>query len=55
MQNLEKWYRYLTCKAEIYSVEKKIYGYQGGRGAEEQLGDWNQHIYTTDTMYKIDD
>ena len=32
-----------------------MYGYQGGKGGEwEELGDWGWHIYTIDTIYKID-
>ena len=30
---------------------EQIYGYQGGKGEWDKLGDWNRHIYTT--MCKI--
>ena len=29
------------------------YGYQGGKGGSDKLGDWERHIQTT--IYKIDD
>ena len=38
----------LTCKAE------RDTGYQGGKRGWDELGDWDWHIYTIDTMYKID-
>ena len=32
-----------------------MYGYQGGKGVGlEELGVWDWHIYTIDTMHKID-
>ena len=30
-----------------------MYEYQGKKGVWDELGDWNWHIYTIDTMYKI--
>ena len=34
---------------------EQIYGYQRGKGGQwEELGDWDQHIYTDDTVYDID-
>ena len=31
------------------------YGHQGEKqGVWDELDDWDQHIYTIDTMYKID-
>ena len=27
---------------------------KGERGVWDELGDWDGHIYTIDTMYKID-
>ena len=45
----------------IYKVEmshrrrEQMYGYQGGKGRGwDELGDWDWYIYTTDTMYTID-
>ena len=38
----------LIYKAEI---ETQI---PGGKGWWDELGDWDWRIYTTDTMYKID-
>ena len=54
MWNLEKWYRcyYLQSRNRDTDIENK-HGYQGGRGWKEK-GDWDWHIYTIDTMYKID-
>jgi len=31
-----------------------MYGYQGGKEGWDELEDWDGHIYTIDTMYKID-
>ena len=31
-----------------------MYGCQGGKRRWDELGDGDRHIYTTDTMYKID-
>lgn len=30
-----------------------MYGYQGGKGEWGELGDWDQYVYTFDTIYKI--
>ena len=30
-----------------------MYEYQGKKGVWDELGDWNWHVYTIDTMYKI--
>ena len=53
MWNLEKWYwwSYLQSRNRDTDVENK-HGYQGGWW--DELGDWDWHIYTIDTMYKID-
>ena len=32
---------------------KQMYGYQGRKGVWNELGDWDWHVYTIDTMYKI--
>ena len=32
---------------------EQMYGYQGGKGARG-TGDWDRHIYTIDTVHKID-
>ena len=46
----------LICKAERDTErENKLMGTQGERVEWNELGDWNWHTYTTDTMYKIDD
>ena len=29
-------------------------GYQGRRGEQDELGDWDRHINTIDTRYKVD-
>ena len=31
-----------------------MYGYQEGWGWWEQLGNWDWHIYTINTIYKVD-
>ena len=34
---------------------KQMYGHQSeDEGASDVLGDWDWHIYTIDTVYKID-
>ena len=56
MWNLEKWYRwsYLQNRNRDTDVENKhIDGCKGEEGWDE-LGDQDWHIYTIDTMYKID-
>ena len=45
----------LIYKAEIETqTREQTYGYQRGKGGWEELGDWDWHINTIDTMYKID-
>ena len=45
----------LIYKAEIDTdVENKHMDTKGGGGGWDELGDWDWHIYTIDTMYKID-
>ena len=36
------------------SRPKNLYLQKGGKEGSDELGDWNWHIYTTDTVYKID-
>ena len=36
-----------------HKCEGKTYGHQQGKQRWDELGDWDQHIYTTHTMYKI--
>ena len=46
MWNLEKWQRYLSCKAAIEAdVENKCVDNKGVIKWDE-LGDWDGHIYT---------
>ena len=58
-------YRILTHICGIYKngiddliwnteIENKCMATKGERGVWEELGDWDWHIYTIDTMYKID-
>ena len=57
MWNIEKCYRwsYLQSRNRDTDVENKCIDTKGERGGGwEELGDWDWHIYTTDTMYKID-
>ena len=35
-----------------HRCRKQTYGYQGGKGGRDKLGDWNWHIQTS--IYKID-
>ena len=37
-----------------HSYREQIYGYQEEGGKWQELGDWDWHMYTIDTMYKID-
>ena len=37
-----------------HSYREQIYGYQEEGGRWQELGDWDWHMYTIDTMYKID-
>ena len=41
----------MPCKKTDYRGQ--MYGYQGGKGGWDKLGDWGPHIYTDDTMYEI--
>ena len=34
-----------------HRCRKQTYGYQGGKGEWDKLGDWDSHIYIT--VYKI--
>ena len=55
MWNLEKWYRrsYLQSRHRDTDSRTNVWIPRGkGRGWDE-LGDWDSHIYTIDTMYKI--
>ena len=56
MWNIEKWYRwsYLQSRNRDTDIENKCMDIKGEREEWEELGDWDWHIYTTDTMYKID-
>ena len=35
-------------------IENKRMDTKGERGGRDELGDWDWHIYTIDTTYKID-
>ena len=56
MWNLEEWYRrsYLQNRSRDTDVENKRMDTKGERGGWEELGDWDSHIHTIDTMYKVD-
>ena len=56
MWNLEKWYRlsYLQSSNRDTDVENKCTDTEGEGGAWDELGDWDWHIDTIDTMNKID-
>ena len=53
MWNLAKWYRwtYLQNRNRDTDVENKCMDTKWGW---EELEDWDWHIYSIDTMYKID-
>ena len=58
MWDLEKWYRgtYLQSRNRDTDVENKHTDtVVEGKGEWDVLGDWDWHIYTIDTIYKIDD
>ena len=44
----------LFAKQRDTDVENKFMDPRWGRGEWDELGDWDWHIYTTDTTYKID-
>ena len=49
--NLEKWYRsYLQSRNRSTNVQNKYME----RGRWNELGDWDWHIYTIDSLHKID-
>ena len=54
--NIGKMYRwsYLQSRNRELRYRKQMYEYQGGKKGWGELGDWDWHIYTVDTMYKID-
>ena len=56
MWNLEKWYKwsYLQSRNRDTDIENKHTDTKGEGGEWDELGDRDWHIYTTDTMYKID-
>ena len=39
---------------QTHRHREQTYRYQGGKQGWDELGDWDCHIYTIDTMYKID-
>ena len=55
MWTLEKWYRstYLQNRNRCTDLENKYMDIKGEGGGWDELGDWNGHIYTIDTMNKI--
>ena len=50
---LSIWYRWSYLQNRDTNIENKWIDTSGGRGWDE-LGAWDWHMYTTDTMYKID-
>ena len=53
MWNLENGIGNPFCKAEIETQRTNAW-IQRGKGRWDELGHWNSHIYTIDTMYKIE-
>ena len=56
MESEKNWYRwsYLEGRNKDTDIENKRMDTKGGVGGWDELGDWNWHIYTIDSMYKID-
>ena len=56
MWKLEKWYRwsYLQSRNRDIAVENKYTDTNGEGGGWDELEHWDWHIYTIDTVYKID-
>ena len=56
MWNLEKWNRkpYLQNGNRDMDLEEKHMDTKVGYRRWNELGDWDGHIYTIDSMYKID-
>ena len=56
MWNLRKlvWMILFTKQKWSHRHREQTYRYQGGKGCWDELEDWDWHIYTVDTMYKID-
>ena len=56
MWNLETWYRWscLQSRNRDTDAEIKHMDTKGAWGVRDELGDWDWHIYTIDTTYKID-
>ena len=56
MWTLEKCYRwsYWQSRNRDTDVENKRMDTKGEKGGWDELGDWDWHVYTIDTMYKID-
>ena len=56
MWDLEKWYR-CACwqnRNRDTDVENEHMDTKAGKGEWDGLGDWDWHLYTIHTMYKID-
>ena len=51
----KNWYRwsYLQSRNRDTDGKNKHMDTKGERGQWDELGDWDWHIYTIDTMYKI--
>ena len=50
-----RWYRsYLQSWNKTHRGKEQTFGHRDGEGRWNELGDWGWHIYTTDTLYKID-
>ena len=51
----KNWCRhsYLQSRNRDTDIENKCMDTKGGKGGWDELGDWDWHICTIDTMYKI--
>ena len=56
MWNLKKWYErtYLQNRNKVTDVENKLKNAKREKGRWEELGDWDSHVHTIDTICKID-
>ena len=45
----------LMAKKKRRRLREQTYGHQEGKGGMrwDELGDWDGHVYTTDTMYRV--
>ena len=52
--NLEEWYRWAYLQNRNTDIVNKHMNTKEGKGEWDELGDWDWHVYTIDTMHKTD-